>query len=172
MTYPPNLTRRTFAGGVAAFGAVSLLGCGDGARSEAPETEPAAAPADPVSRQMVVYRDPSCGCCEKWAALASEAGYQGRVVDHPDMTAIKRQYGVPDELTSCHTAIVGGYAIEGHVPLGHVARLLAENPPGVAGIAVAGMPLGSPGMEVPDGTRDAFEVMAFDRSGKASPFMA
>ena len=121
---------------------------------------------------MTVYRDPSCGCCEAWAGIARNAGYQVNIVDHPNMAAIKRQYGVPDALLSCHTAVVGGYAIEGHVPIEDVKRLLEQRPPKLKGIAVAGMPLGSPGMEVPDGTKEPFEVMAFDSAGRISPFRA
>jgi hypothetical protein len=170
MNYPRELTRRGFAGAVAAFGTLAVLGCSEGAQSREPAAGPAAAPAQ--ARQMVVYRDPSCPCCEKWAAIAEEAGYLVRVVDHPDMPAIKRQYGVPDDLRSCHTAIVGNYALEGHVPFAHVARLLRERPDGIAGLAVAGMPAGSPGMEVPGGAAEPFEVMAFGKGRAPAPFAA
>ena len=119
---------------------------------------------------MTVYRDPSCGCCEAWAEIAKKAGYQVALVDHPDMPAIKARLGVPEALASCHTATVGGYALEGHVPLAAVVRLLEEKPKDVRGIAVAGMPRGSPGMEMPDGSKDDFEVMAFDAAGRISVF--
>jgi len=166
-----ELTRRSFAGAIAALGALTVLGCSEGAQSQAPGAGPtAAAPAGSAPRQMLVYRDPNCPCCEKWAAMARDAGYQVRVVDHPDMPSIKRQYGVPAALASCHTGIVGDYAIEGHVPFEHLARLLSDRPAGVIGLAVAGMPAGSPGMEVPGAARDEFEVMAFDKAGKAVPF--
>lgn len=114
---------------------------------------------------MTVYRDPSCGCCEAWASLARQAGYQVSLVDHPDMAAIKKQRGVPEELASCHTADVDEYTIEGHVPFEDVQRLLSERPKDIKGIAVAGMPRGSPGMEMPDGAKDAFEVVAFRTDG-------
>jgi hypothetical protein len=166
----PELTRRTFAGAVAALGALTVLGCGEGARSQAPDARPDVAPADPALRQMMVYRDPNCPCCEKWAALARDAGYEVGVVDHPDMPSLKRQHGVPDELASCHTGVIGDYAIEGHVPFEHLAKLLGDRPAGIIGLAVAGMPAGSPGMEVPSGAKDEFEVMAFDKGGKAVPF--
>ena len=104
--------------------------------------------------------------------MAGEAGYQVRVVDHPDMPSIKRQYGVPEALASCHTGVVGNYAIEGHVPFEHLARLLGDRPEGVIGLAVAGMPAGSPGMEVSGGATEAYEVMAFEKSGKFAPFRA
>ena len=170
------LTRRRFVGAVIAAGGLAATGCGAEQRNQAGDAEAvnaaAAAPAAarPQLAAMTIYRDPSCGCCEAWAGIARNAGHQVRLVDHPDMPSIKRQYGVPDELLSCHTTIVGGYAVEGHVPLGDVKRLLTERPAGVRGIAVPGMPLGSPGMEVPDGTRQPFQVMAFDAAGKTSVF--
>jgi hypothetical protein len=121
---------------------------------------------------MTVFRDPSCGCCEAWAEIARKAGYRVDLRDDQDMTAVKRRLGVPEELASCHTAEVGGMVIEGHVPLEQVARLLRGKPTGIRGIAVPGMPLGSPGMEVPDGTKQPFQVIAFDASGKTSVFQS
>lgn len=88
----------------------------------------------------------------------------------PDMNAVKQRLGVPSNLASCHTAEVDGLVIEGHVPVADVLRLLSERPAGVRGIAVAGMPLGSPGMETPGGARAAFDVMAFGANGAASVF--
>lgn len=119
---------------------------------------------------MTVYRDPSCGCCEAWAEIARKAGYQVALLDRPDMPAIKRQYGVPQELASCHTATVGSYVLEGHVPMEDIARLLKERPSEIKGIAVAGMPRGSPGMEMPDGSKGPFQVMAFDATGRTSVY--
>ena len=119
---------------------------------------------------MAVYRDPECGCCEEWAERARAAGYSVTVLDRPDMPFIKEKYGVPVELRSCHTTVISGYALEGHVPLDAVARLLKNRPAAIKGIAVAGMPRGAPGMEVPDGSRDPFQVMAFDASGRTSIF--
>lgn len=153
-----GLTRRSALTGLAAVTGLAFAGCGRTATTAA------------NAGAMTVYRDPSCGCCTAWAEIARKAGYQVTVFDHPNMAAIKRQYGVPDQLLSCHTAIVGGYAVEGHVPLDDVARLLESRPTGIKGIGVAGMPLGSPGMEVPDGTKQPFEVMAFDKSGRISRF--
>jgi hypothetical protein len=125
-----------------------------------------------VSRpaSMTVYRDPSCGCCEAWAEIARQAGYQVSVVDRLDMPTLKTRLGVPEALASCHTTTVGGYAFEGHVPLKDVARLLEDQPKGIRGLAVAGMPRGSPGMEMPDGSKDPFQVMAFDAAGNTSVF--
>lgn len=166
------LTRRTFVGAVISAGGLAAAGCGT-QRNKSDYGEAAnatASAAGPQPAAMTVYRDPSCGCCEAWAGIARQAGYQVEVVDHSDMPAIKRRYGVPEELLSCHTTVVGGYAIEGHVPLDDVKRLLKKRPAQVKGIAVAGMPLGSPGMEVPDGTTQSFEVMAFDAGGRITPF--
>ena len=181
-----TLTRRTFAGALLAAGGLALAGCGTSKRDDAGSSEAAnrsaaadgapaaddASAAAPRLAAMTVYRDPSCGCCEAWAEIARNAGYRVAVVDHPDMAAVKRRHGVPDELASCHTTIVDGYAIEGHVPLGDVARLLRERPSGARGIAVPGMPRGSPGMEMPDESKDSFQVIAFDAAGKTRVFSA
>lgn len=170
-----TLTRRQAIGTITVVGVLAIAGCGPSGGNEAAETQAPRqpAPATPVQAEaMTVYRDPGCGCCEAWAGLAREAGYQVTLIDHQDMPAIKRQYGVPAELLSCHTGIVDGYVIEGHVPFGDVARLVKERPTGIKGIAVAGMPRGSPGMEVPDGTKDPFQVLAFDAAGRITPFRA
>ena len=168
-----TLTRRSFVASFAASTAVALVGCGQARNGNATDT--GAAQSDSVlptaaSAAMTVYRDPSCGCCTAWAEIARNAGYEVEVIDHPEMPAIKQQYGVPDELLSCHTTIVGGYAVEGHVPLEDVQRLLEDKPAGIRGIAVAGMPLGAPGMEVPGATKQPFQVMAFDARGRSSVF--
>ena len=166
-------TRRRFIGGIAAVAGLTISGCGPSPRDETVETRPSNSAQSPAAVQpaaMTVYRDPSCGCCEAWAEIAKEAGHQVRVVDHPDMASVKRQYRVPEELLSCHTTVAGGYAIEGHVPLEDVARLLKERPSGIKGIAVAGMPRGSPGMEMPDGAKDPFQVIAFDAAGRTSVY--
>ena len=172
MLRSPQLTRRGLVAGVVAMAGLAAVGCRQAQKPNSPQgtikgnTTAAAA----IRESMTVYRDPSCGCCEAWAAIARSAGFGVNVVDRPDMTAIKRQHGVPQALVSCHTALVGGYAIEGHVPLEDVQRLLNDRPRGIRGIAVAGMPLGSPGMEVPDGTKQPFRVMAFDGDQSVTVF--
>ncbi|MDT8449150.1 MAG: DUF411 domain-containing protein [Wenzhouxiangellaceae bacterium] len=118
--------------------------------------------------EMVVYHDSSCGCCGKWMAHMREAGFAIRSETGDDLRSVKQRFNIPGSLQSCHTAVVGGYAIEGHVPASDVQRLLAEKPD-VAGIAVPGMPLGSPGMEYGE-QRQAFDVVAFDKSGQTSVF--
>lgn len=113
-----------------------------------------------------MFRDPSCGCCEAWAAHIREGLHAGVAVqDSADMGAVKDREGVPDELRSCHTMIVDGYVIEGHVPAADIVRLLRERPAGVEGLAVAGMPLGSPGMEM-GGRTQPYQVIAFGPAGK------
>lgn len=171
------LSRRSMIIGLSAVGGLALVGCGpsetnDDQRAQASVRKSGSLTPAPQAAAMTVYRDPSCGCCEAWADIARSAGYQVTVNDHPDMPAIKRQHRVPEDLLSCHTTIVGGYAVEGHVPIEDVRRLLKERPAGIRGIAVAGMPIGSPGMEVPDGTKEPFTVMAFDANGKVSAFRA
>lgn len=128
-------------------------------------------PATPANRKMVMHKDPNCGCCGKWGDAARAAGFVVAVAETRDIMAVKAKYGVPSALASCHTTIVGGYVVEGHVPLGAVARLLRTKPK-ITGIAVPGMPIGAPGMEVPGRKPDPIRVMAFDAAGKVSRFGA
>ena len=172
-----DLARRGMLAGMAAAGSLTLIGCGLSQKKREQQAQAAARRADSAApaaqaAAMKVYRDPNCGCCEEWAVIARQAGFEVQVVDHPDMPAIKRRYGVPDELLSCHTTIVGNYAVEGHVPLDDVKRLLETRPAKLKGIAVAGMPIGSPGMEAPDGKQQPFQVLAFDGGGRVSVFSA
>lgn len=114
-----------------------------------------------------MYRDPGCGCCLAWASHMEQGDrHDIEAVDHPDMAAVKAEHGVPANLRSCHTMIADGYVIEGHVPAADVERLLAERPTGVTGLAVAGMPVGSPGMEHGD-RRQPFQVVAFGPEGQS-----
>jgi hypothetical protein len=118
--------------------------------------------------EMVVYKTPTCGCCSAWVDHAKRAGFRTSIRDLPDLSEVKATFGVPAALQSCHTATVGGYVVEGHVPLDLVSRLLAERPK-MAGIAVPGMPAGSPGMEVGN-RKDPYDVVLFDRAGKTRLF--
>lgn len=115
-------------------------------------------PAFAEGPAMSVHKDPSCGCCTAWADLARKAGYQVTLIDSPDIGAVKDKAGVPGALWSCHTAMVEGYVVEGHVPFDALARLL-ETRPDVTGIAVPGMPEGSPGMG--DDPAARFDVIAW-----------
>ncbi len=122
------------------------------------------ASSPPVS--MMVYKDPSCGCCKKWIALMQSAGFEVSARDTPDIQSIKRRYNVPAALSSCHTALVGGYVIEGHVPADLINKLLKDKPK-IVGLAAPGMPVGSPGMEM-GGQKDAYDVVSFDAAGKSA----
>ncbi|MEO9623335.1 MAG: DUF411 domain-containing protein [Qipengyuania citrea] len=140
------LSRRTLAGSLA-LGA-ALTACAAQAAS------------------LTIYRDANCGCCLAWAGHVERGGvHDVEAVNHADMAAVKAAHGVPADLLSCHTAVVDGYVIEGHVPVADIERLLAERPEGVAGLAVAGMPVGSPGMEHGD-HRQAYQVIAFGPDGR------
>lgn len=111
---------------------------------------------------ILMHRDPGCGCCEQWAARVRQAfGRNVRIVDDANRAAFQRQVGLPANLASCHTAIVDGIAFEGHVPIVDMRRVLASRPKGVRGLAVAGMPIGSPGMEVPGVRAQRYNVIAF-----------
>lgn len=111
---------------------------------------------------VTVYKSPTCGCCTKWEEHLRENGFRVVSVPREDMNAIKSEHGVPRGLQSCHTALVDGYAVEGHVPADVIRKLLTERPR-VKGVAVPGMPMGSPGMEGPH--KDQYEVYTFDVSG-------
>lgn len=115
----------------------------------------------------VMFRDPGCGCCKEWAAHARE-GLKTPVIVREDepMGSVKARLGVPADLASCHTTVIEGYVIEGHVPAREIARLLKEKPKGVTGLAVRGMPVGSPGMEA-GGRVQPYEVIAFGDAGRS-----
>jgi hypothetical protein len=134
------------------------------AQSGAPATPAVAAAAPAGTPTVVVYKSPSCGCCTAWVDRMREAGFTVDVRDMEDVGPEKQRAGVPLHLASCHTARVGDYALEGHVPPDAVLRLLRERP-AVAGLAVPGMPAGSPGMEM--GTqKDPYDVVAWTREGE------
>ena len=122
----------------------------------------------PAPVPMQVYKTPTCGCCGKWVEHVKLAGFAPEVHDMPDVAPVKAKAGLPRALQSCHTALVGGYVIEGHVPADLVQRLLREKPK-VAGIAVPGMPVGSPGMEMGD-RKDPYDVVAFTIDGRTSVY--
>lgn len=127
------------------------------------------APAVAKPRTIKVYKDPSCGCCGAWVAHLTAAGFKTVVDDSADMAAIKAKYGVPDDLTSCHTGVVDGYAIEGHVPAADIKRLLKARTKG-AGLAVPGMPVNSPGMEAPGQPNESYKVWLFQKNGRRTAF--
>ncbi len=115
----------------------------------------------------VVHKSASCDCCDKWVAHANGAGLATRTVVEADMDAVKDRLKVPERLRSCHTAVIGGYVFEGHVPADLVRKVLRERPK-IAGLAVPGMPPGSPGMETANGYKASYKVVAFDAAGRES----
>lgn len=163
------------------FAALALVGAtavilgsrADSAPAETAAPTPATAAAAslleaaPSGEVVQVYKSPTCGCCGDWIEHLREHGFTVDVIDQPNMTAVKGELGLPGAMTSCHTARVAGYLVEGHVPADDIRRLLDERPD-VAGLAVPGMPVGSPGMEIEGRAADPYEVLAFDRDGRTS----
>ena len=117
---------------------------------------------------MQVYKTPTCNCCQKWVDYVKARGYVVTVNDVTDLAPVKQELGVPRGATSCHTAVIGGYVVEGHVPVEDITRLLAEKPKDVLGITVPGMPIGSPGMEGPNAER--YQTLAVKKDGKLMVF--
>ena len=122
-------------------------------------TAPAAKPI-----AIKVYKTPQCGCCKAWMQHLSKNGFQVETVDLPDLAMVKQKYGVKPALEACHTALVNGYVVEGHVPADVIKRLLRERP-AVVGLSVPGMPAGSPGME--GAMKERYDVLTFDRAGRS-----
>jgi hypothetical protein len=120
-----------------------------------------------AARHLTVYKNATCGCCAKWIDYMKAHGFTATVTDMPDVAPIKEKNGVPSSLKSCHTALIGNYVIEGHVPVEDVQKMLREKP-AIAGLAAPGMPAGSPGMDVPNSP--PFDVMSFDKAGNSSVY--
>ena len=125
-----------------------------------------AAGAGPV---IEVYKSATCGCCTGWVRQLEQAGFTVKATDVPNPAHYRQKFGIPDELGSCHTGYVQGYALEGHVPADDIKRLLAEKPQ-AKGLAVPGMPMGSPGMEMPGQPADAFDVLLVQDNGKRTVY--
>lgn len=117
---------------------------------------------------LTVFKSAACGCCAKWVQHLEKAGHDVKVVNQDDMRATKKKHGIPDKLASCHTAIVDGYVVEGHVPVADIERLLKQKP-NARGIAVPGMPMGSPGMEHGN-HREPYQTYLIGKDGKVSVF--
>lgn len=141
--------------------------CAGGAALVSGGAVPAVASSWSTSTVVFALRNPGCGCCLGWADHLRSADFLVHIHDSVDLASVKDRLGIPLELRSCHTAVVEGYRIEGHVPAGPVRRLLVERP-AIAGLAVAGMPIGSPGMEGPDA--EPYDVMAFRDDGEQFVF--
>jgi hypothetical protein len=118
---------------------------------------------------ITVYKSASCGCCTKWVDHLKANGFSPTVHDEENMDAIKDEMGVPKDVRSCHTALLGRYLVEGHVPAEDLQRLLAEHP-AVMGLAVPGMPSGTPGMAAPGQPHEPYEVVSFGKDGATKPF--
>jgi hypothetical protein len=127
----------------------------------------ACVPGEEAPPLVTVYKSPTCGCCSAWVDHLRGSGFRVETVDVRDTGAVKRQYGIPDSLASCHTGVVDGYVVEGHVPATDVKRLIEERPE-AGGLAVPGMPVGSPGMEQGD-TTEPYEVLLM-HDGEATAF--
>ena len=117
--------------------------------------------------EIEIYKSPYCGCCSQWAKHLEANGFEITVRNVADMAPVKAANNVPPKLHSCHTAIVDGYVVEGHVPADVIRRLLAERPDAV-GIAVPGMPSSSPGMDQPTGEK--YDVVVFDKKGRTKVY--
>ncbi len=142
------------------FLAAALLAVLSSVNAESAKTE---APVE-----IVVYRSPTCGCCEKWLAHLKQNNFVIKDIVTDDVQAIKDKYGVSPEMASCHTAIVNGYVVEGHVPASDIKNLL-KTKPAIVGIAVPGMTVGTPGMEMGD-KKEPYNVMSFDSQNHTAVF--
>ncbi|OCH14622.1 DUF411 domain-containing protein [Aliivibrio sp. 1S128] len=121
-----------------------------------------------ASTEVVVYKSPYCGCCTEWVEHMEENGFTVKIEDHENMNPIKERLGVDPSLASCHTAVINDYVFEGHIPADDIKQFLAE-PRDFKGLAVPGMPMGSPGMEYGD-KKDRYQVVAFKENGKLALF--
>lgn len=148
----PSLNRRLL------LGVSLLLGMGGTACAQ---TRPA--------RNLTVFKTPTCPCCDGWITHMRQAGFVATITVLPDLRPIRSRGGMPDALASCHTGLIDGYLVEGHVPAQDVIRLLTERPAAV-GLAVPAMPLGSPGMETPQGHREPYDTLLVLRSGATRVF--
>lgn len=151
----PRTTRRALLLGMVALGLASN-----------------AVAAKPQRLTLQVWKDPNCGCCKDWISHLEKNGFAATVTDQGN-NAVRAQLGMPQKFGSCHTAVIEGYVIEGHVPAADIQRLLKDKPQAL-GLAVPGMPIGSPGMDGPDygGRRDAYQVLLIQKDGSSKVFNA
>ena len=147
--------------------ALVLVGCGQIPRDQTSEAKSTQAVEPPPT--MVVHKTETCSCCTAWVEHVRDAGFVVEVRNETDLNEVKKRLGVPFGKGSCHTAEIAGYYIEGHVPSSDIARLLAERPH-AKGLVLAGMPIGSPGMEAPDGSREPYVVEIVDAAGSVAPY--
>jgi len=121
-----------------------------------------------IAADMTIYKSPYCGCCTAWAEQVEEAGFEVTIIEQDNNNEIRQAHGITPQLTSCHTAKIGDYVLEGHVPIADIKRMLKEKP-AIAGLAVPGMPASSPGMDVP-GNSDPYQVIAFRKNGQKAVY--
>jgi hypothetical protein len=141
------------------FGGAGYFGLASAGRSQGASTR----------ASVEVYKSPTCGCCSKWVEHLQAHGFTVKTTNVEDIYEVKTKHRVPSAVESCHTALVGGYVVEGHVPAADVQRMLDERP-AIAGIGVRGMPIGSPGMEVEGVKPQPYNVLAFDKGGQTRVF--
>jgi hypothetical protein len=185
-----DLRNRSAVLALAGIMTMGLAACGGSADAETadyevPQPVAEAAYSDQANNEMhqgeamnvsaetlVVYKTETCGCCGKWVDHMVKNGFEVEVHDlsQEELGALKTARGIDRNLQSCHTAEIDGYLVEGHVPAKDLQRLLTEKPDGVRGIAVPGMPIGSPGMEAEDGHVDEYEVVTFDEAGETKTY--
>lgn len=161
---------------------VGIIGCSEGSTPKPPPTPqtltvssvpvstinaPSSSASSGALIPIKVYKDPNCGCCKAWVKHLEANGFKVETMDMPDMSMVKQKYGVKSELEACHTAIVGDYVVEGHVPADVIKQMLKDKP-AIAGVAVPGMPQGSPGME--SSTKERYNVLTFDRAGRTTVY--
>jgi hypothetical protein len=172
-----NLRNRSILLGLLALGPIAAA-CADGSNAAQDARPGDAAPVSVASTmdardaslpKITVYKTPTCGCCGNWVEHMRQAGFEVETHDMNDLSGMKADLGVQPKHQSCHTATVGDYVVEGHVPADLIKKMLEEKPE-IAGLAVPGMPRGSPGMEMPDGTKDDYDVIAFTADGSSSVY--
>jgi len=151
--------------------AVGCSNADDGAKAttKASQAATSASTTAQAKPEVVMYKPPTCDCCTGWAEHLRKDGFSVVVKKHQDMDGIKTKFGVSEKLASCHTAIVDGYVIEGHVPAADVERLLKERPD-IVGLTAPGMPMKSPGMQAVGQQPKGYSVLAFDKDGNTTVF--
>lgn len=165
------MKHKTMILGVWILSAVLLGACDASNNTAQVEAKSPAVQANKVqqTQEVVMYKSPNCECCDGWAEHLRKAGFAVKVNKRDDMDAIKTEYGVPEKLASCHTALIDGYVIEGHVPAADVERLLKERP-NVVGLTAPGMPMKSPGMQTVGAAPKNYDVLSFTKDGQTKVF--
>jgi hypothetical protein len=159
--------RRFWIGSMLLVVAIALGACGTGGTTSTGDRAGRRGVAGSDAKTITIYRSPTCSCCKEYEAYLASAGYRVEVIELADVSVKKRELGVPEAAWSCHTALLGGYVVEGHVPLEILSKLLTEKP-AIEGIALPGMPGGAPGMGTPK--TGPLHVVSFDETGNLAHF--